>query len=388
MGNELEKQNSSMLVSGGKFIEQINAYAQQIELPFTDDEKKRVMNAIRVIDPILKDNGLSWEQMDRNNVVNVLQQVAFLKVNPSATPRECYFILRNKKSGKQDTYGKDIYVKEIEFGIEGAGNDTILRNFGVGVKDIKSYMVREGDDFTGVTFDGWEEVLPQYKPNYKSKKSLHAVYLIRKENGEIEVSISAREDVKQSLLAHIRQNGADETLLRELAKESLDTLLTDPKYVSGVIKKEKNTKGKDGKWTKETYSVPLIGLAWTSAVSSEAVVERKLRNHATRRYPKNFSHVAVNALYEETFEEERYERKTLVDADETLQIADENFEQNANKETIKTPPKKTTTKPKVETPKETLVVVAEETFVEIVEEEETIVESSSVEETEEEDWTK
>lgn len=385
MENKL--QESTMLVSSGKYIEQINNYATQVELPFTQDERIRVMNAIRVIDPILKDNGLSWDTMDRNNVVNVLQQVAFLKVNPSAMPRECYFILRNKKTGKQDQYGKDTYAKEIEFGIEGAGNDRILRSFGEDVKDVKSYIVREGDEFQGVIYDGWEEKLPVYTPKYKSKKALYAVYMIQKKStNEIVVSISEREDVKQSLLAHIRQNGADENQLRELAKESLDTLLTETKYVNGVIKKEKKSYNKDTKkWTVETYDVPLIGLAWTSAVSKEAVIERKLRNHATRRYPKNFLHADVNELYEETFEEERYP-KQIVSPDETLQIEQQIFDEKANKEVLK--PKKETVKKPVAKGEEFVVKKVEEqttqtidsTTGEVVEEEETVVEDVVIEE--------
>ena len=34
-----------------------------------------------------------------------------------------------------------------------------------------------------------------------------------------------------------------------------------------------------------------------------------MRNHATRRYPKNFSHVAIQDIYEATFEDEKYSKK-------------------------------------------------------------------------------
>jgi hypothetical protein len=268
-----------------------------------------------------------------------------------------------------------------------------LRSFGEDVKDVKSYIVREGDEFQGVIYDGWEEKLPVYTPKYKSKKALYAVYMIQKKStNEIVVSISEREDVKQSLLAHIRQNGADENLLRELAKESLDTLLTETKYVNGVIKKEKKSYNKDTKkWSVETYEVPLIGLAWTSAVSKEAVIERKLRNHATRRYPKNFLHADVNELYEETFEEERYP-KQIVSPDETLQIEQQAFDEKANKEVLKpTTPKKETVKKTVAKGEEFVVKKVEEqtthiinnvdsTTGEVVEEEEVVVEDVVIEE--------
>lgn len=313
--NKNEVKRSRLHLATRGYIRNIELLAEETDMIFTEGEKSRIMNAIRTIDPILVAEGMNWNELTQNNVETVLRQVAYLKVNPSAMPRECYFILRGVRQ-KDNTY-----KKVLEFGIEGAGNDAILRNFGVDVKEVKSYIVYEGDEFEAPYFDGWETKLPKYQPKYKSKKALFAVYLIKLNNGEIQVSITEREEAKQSLLAHIRQNGVDENKLRELEKHSLDDLLTKPEFVNAKIKTQ---------YGKER---DMIGLAWTSAVSKEAMIERKLRNLATRKFPKDFTHKDIELLYEETFEEQ-YKDGKAVNVDEIVEEIEGDFEDNANVEEI------------------------------------------------------
>lgn len=371
-GNEVVVRNE-LNIAQESFIKEIEQYSEVVGLDFTDEEKRRIGNAIRVIDPILKDAGLTWNHLDRKNVQNVLQQVAFLKVNPSAIPRECYFILRNKNLGK-DAQGKTVWGKDLEFGIEGAGNDVILRKFGVDVEEVRSYIVREGDDFTGAVMDGWDYKLPQWTPRYRSNKAKMAVYLIKhKSTGEIEVSIAHREDVKQSLFAHMRQNGVSEEELRELGSVSLDDLLTTPKYRDMTVKRTKWIKNQQGKNVEQEYDAPAIGLAWISEVSREAVIERKLRNLATRRLPKDFSHGSIKEMYEETFEDEKYNRQgsPVINHEDVLMLDENDFDENANKEVLE--PQKKSTPPKKQEPKgEKLEVKYEENTGEIYEELENI----------------
>lgn len=324
--NKEKINKSGLLLATEGYVSSIRNYAIENKLEFTEDETRRIMSAIRVVDELLRNNGLVWADLDRNNAENVLQQVAFLKLNPSATPRECYFILRNQKRG-DGSWGK-----KLEMGIEGAGNDAILRNFGLINKEIKHFIVYEGDDFTPPYYDGWEVVLPKLQPKFKSKKPLFAYYLIKKTSNEIEVAIAEREEVKRPLLAHIRQNGADENKLRELDKYSLDDLLTKDEFVNGKIEVEK-TRKVNGKITKYMDENALIGLAWTSSVSKEAMIERKLRNLATRKYPKDYSNPILQKLYEDTFEDEKYEPKTTT-AEETIENNELDFQENANVEII------------------------------------------------------
>ena len=42
--------------------------------------------------------------------------------------------------------------------------------------------------------------------------------------------------------------------------------------------------------------------------SKENMIERKMRNHAIRKYPKNLDNIYVREAYESTYEEERYNK--------------------------------------------------------------------------------
>jgi len=320
-------ESSVMLNVQNQYIDKLKAYANAIELDFNDYQKMCVQNAIRTVDPMLKQNDLSWNDLDVNNVMNVLQQIAFLGINPSAN--EVGLILRNQKQGND-------WKKVLEAQIMGNGNDTILRNFGVDVKDVKSYEVYDGDEFEGVITDGWETKLPRHIPKYKSNKVKYSVYLIRKRNGEIDVSISEREDAKISLLANAKQNGADDEVLRELSKLSIDEILSSPKWLKYEIVKTSSFKNKTtGKWEEKESRTPLFNPSYTSPISSEKMLARKLRNHAIRRYPKDFGREEIAEIYEQTFEDERYLKKNVIDHNEILEIEEKNFEETANKQPLK-----------------------------------------------------
>lgn len=341
-----QDKNSLSYVSGN-LTKELITFAENNKLTFTEEETKVVINALRSIEPVLSSQGLDWNHFNkssdlRNNLISTIQQTVFLKVNPSATPRECFFQIRNKKIEN----GKDVkYEKFLEFGIEGAGNDTILRKFGVGVKDVKSYIVYEGDEFTGVVFDGFEEKLPVFKPKMRKAgeskgKALYAVYLIMKKDGRVETAIAEREDVKQSLLAHIRQNGASEEYVSYLSNYSIDDIL-DFKVDKLTYKDKKQVWNAVYKKYVVTDVVielsKLISPAWKSAVSREKMIERKMRNHAIRRYPKDFGNANINTFYEETFEDEKYENQLnnpKETATEFIEHNDADFENTANKNTI------------------------------------------------------
>ena len=315
MENDITKKSSTMLVNSNTFIEKLRKYAELTKIDFDDYQKICVANAIRSIDPMLASSNLTWNDLDVNNVFNVLQQVAFLKLNPSAN--EIAFMTRNQKRGEK-------WIKVLESVIMSNGNDTILRNFGQDVVDFKSYEVYDGDEFSGMQMDGWETLLPKYTPKYKSKKVLYSVYLIKKSNGEIEVSIAEREDAKISLLANARTNmgkNIDEALLRELNNHTLDELLSDPKWLNFKIKENNNA--------------PLFSPAWTSSISSEKMISRKLRNHAIRRYPKNFNTTEIAELYQQTFEDEKYIKQNVIEAVDNLEIEEQTFKEEANKKPLK-----------------------------------------------------
>ena len=332
------KAESGLLRAAYTLSEQIGNFSKMNEITFSEDEKQRILNSLRTIEPMLISKGRDWTYFNtpmlRNNIINVLQQVAFLRLNPSAIPKECYFKWRNTKVGEK-------YIEFIEFGIEGMGNDTLLRNVGVGVDQVKSYIVYEGDEFSGVIYDGFEEKLPIFKPKQRKVgeargKAKYAVYLIKKKDGRVETAIAEREDVKQSLLAHIRESNRRykeiEDVIAYLADYTLDNIL-DFK----VDKKEytlTNTWGKTSGAKVKVELKDLIGPAWSSPISREKMIERKIRNHAIRPYPKDFGNKIISSLYEQTFEEEQYIKKEEIGETEIIENKELDFVEEANQEMI------------------------------------------------------
>lgn len=312
------------------YLEKISKLADENNLSFSEYQRECVANAIRTLDPIIQTSKYTWNDFEKNNVMGILNQVAFLELNPSAVPRECYFIIRNTKNQTTNEW-----YPVIEFGVEGAGNDVILKNFGE-VDRIASYIVYEGDDFEKGYVDGWDVKLPRLTRNFKSTKPELVYYLLKKKDGSTDIVYATLDDVKKSLLGHARNNGADDRLIQELDKHSVNELLdSNGKWVNHKIVKEKSVK-KGNSYVKEKYEVLLFSPAWTSPVSRDNMIERKLRNHATRKYPKNFKVPFIKEQYEETFDE-KYERTNVIDAsaEERVEKAQIEFDNKQSKEELK-----------------------------------------------------
>jgi len=325
---------SMMLIATASYIEKIESFANGIELKFTEYQKSCVANAVRTINPLITKNGYAWNNFTVDNIITTLQQVAFLEVNPSATPHECYFIVRNEKNKAGQ------WNPILEFNLEGAGNDRILLKFGQDVAELKSYIVYDQDEFTEGFMDGWNLTLPKYKRTFITNKPIKVVYLIKKTNGEIDVQYADTLDVMKSLLANAKQNLMnakdvnENKLLREIAKLGLYDVLEDEKWLDYTITKKGYGSNKD-------YQAPLFNPSYTSPISMYNMIERKLRNHATRKYPKNFNHKEVSTLYEDTFDEKYNKQGEMITAEEHVEIANTEFEE------------KTATKPLVKEVKKT-----------------------------------
>ena len=58
---------------------------------------------------------------------------------------------------------KDGYIRQFEFGIEGDGNDAILRTYGVDINKVHNcWIIREGDEFSYPSFNGLELSPPKW----------------------------------------------------------------------------------------------------------------------------------------------------------------------------------------------------------------------------------
>lgn len=265
-------------------------------------------NMIAAMFNLASRDGLQLNSFDRNEIIQILQKATMLRLNVAAEPHECYLITRNQKVGNN-------WVKKFEFGIEGDGNDKLLRKYGVDVaKTHKFWIVREHDEFTYPSFNGLEITPPTWKPKDYYSKVTKVVYPIEKTDGTIDWNIAEREEVRINLLAHINQNvmknkdytdAAKVKLSDRIANMTLDELFADQECLK------------------------IMSPAWAAPHSRESMILRKMRNNATRRYPKEFSSAFQELTYTETIDETP--RDARIDAEQAL---DAEVEQHAGTEQI------------------------------------------------------
>lgn len=268
-------------------------------------------NMIAAMFNLASRDGLQLNSFDRNEIIQILQKATMLRLNVAAEPHECYLITRNQKVGNN-------WVKKFEFGIEGDGNDKLLRKYGVDVaKTHKFWIVREHDVFTYPSFNGLEITPPTWQPKDYYSKVTKVVYPIEKTDGTIEWNISEREEVKINLLAHINQNvmknkdytdAAKAKLTERIANMTLDELFADQECLK------------------------IMSPAWAAPHSRESMILRKMRNNATRRYPKEFSSAFQELTYAETIDDTP--RDARIDAEQALEAE---VEQHAGTEQIERP---------------------------------------------------
>ena len=124
---------------------------------FDEYSKQCAMAAMTNIFQLVKDSDKikDLNNLDSSNLREIVGRVASLKLNANAVPREVYFQLRTKKVGEN-------YMQVVEMGIEGDGNDALLRNFGEDVDMVyPCWLVKEGDDFTYPRHRGVEITPPE-----------------------------------------------------------------------------------------------------------------------------------------------------------------------------------------------------------------------------------
>lgn len=292
-------------------------------LQFDDYSKQCVMASMSAIYGLVTSNKEAMESLQGSNLRQVIGQVASLKLNANAVPRECYFQLRSK----QDANGN--WHKEVELGIEGDGNDAILRQFGVGVKKVHPvWLVKEGDIFIYPKHKGMEMTPPEWEEKGESQKVIRVVYPVEMEDGNVEYLISERESVKTNLFAHVRNNLMNETFGmvkgtkkqygKEVPRTRHDATPEEKKQIDA--KKEEIYSALRECQTVEDMlaceiAKPYISAAWLD--TPESMIVRKMRNNAIKKYPKDFNAIAS---------------QSLLQMDETYQQVQEEIDENANSE--------------------------------------------------------
>lgn len=294
------------------FMPMIIAQLEKNSIQMSPYAKECVLHAISAINTVLDKAGLTWNstELDKSTVSDILVKIACFQLNAAASPREVYFQLRNVKTANKDDGGKDIWKKQVEMGIEGDGNDAILARFGRGVERVcQIWKVREGDTFVYPKYKGLDMTPPEWEPSGTGKlsKIVYPVIMAGHDGKSyVEFYISERADVIKNLIAHINNNLMNETfgIVEKRYKATPDQL-------SRIDAKKKELIAKASSMDLDSALdcpdlVPYISPAWTEPHSREAMIERKMRNNAIKKIPKDFGNGAMETMFEESDSEERH----------------------------------------------------------------------------------
>ncbi len=291
----VEKSNSAIVAS-------ITTQMEKRGLKLDNYSLECAMNAVSTIHEMLYKEGLDWNSpnLDPSNYQDIIKKVALLKLNTASSNREVYFQLRNVNIGGKNN-GK--WMKMLEMGIEGDGNDAILRTFGVDVDTVLPYWaVRENDLFEYPSYTGIEMTPPKWTPKGEGKV-VRVVYPIKLKSGAIDFRIAERADVVRNLHAHIMNNMMNETF--GICKDRYSATAEQKQQIE---QKKQEIKKKIKDLTLDELLdcpdvQPWISPSWGEPHSREAMILRKMRNNAVKKFPKNFGSAYANDTYNELSDE-------------------------------------------------------------------------------------
>lgn len=322
--NVAEKQqfNTNLSIWTNTVTDLVTRDFETCGVEFDEYSKQCAMNAMTNIYQLVKTSGVEIANMDTSNLREIVGQCASLKLNANAVPRECYFQLRRKKIGNS-------YVQTVEMGIEGDGNDAILRQFGENVDTVYPvWIVKEGDKFLYPRYKGIEVIPPEWEQIGESEKADKIVYPVKLKDGTVQYLIAERQSVKINLFAHVRNNLMNETFnLLGTKKDKYGKEVERTRYDATPEEQEqiKAEKEKIFDALRKCETVeemlecaearPYISAAWLD--TPESMIVRKMRNNAIKKFKKNYNTMA---------------QRSFLQIDETYQQAQAEIEENANQQ--------------------------------------------------------
>lgn len=282
---------------------------KQCGVEFDEYSKRCAMSAMGSIFQLVQNTDKAkMSELNMSNLREIVEQCASLKLNANAVPREVYFSLRSKQAGV-DENGRTIWQKFVEMGIEGDGNDALLRQFGNEVAKVHPcWIVKEGDEFTRPKRVGMEITPPSWEQKGLSEKVVAVVYPVQLTNGSIEYLIAERESVKTNLIAHIRNNMMNETFgfVTGTKTDKYGKKVDRTRYDATAEEKAKIKAKKEeilsavrecetlDDMLKCQSAQPYISAAWLD--TPEQMITRKLRNNAIKKFPKDMNSMANHSL--------------------------------------------------------------------------------------------
>lgn len=263
---------------------------EQCGVEFDEYSKRCAMSAMSSIFQLVQNTDKAeMGDLNTSNLREIVEQCASLKLNANAVPREVYFQLRSKQVNGE-------WKKFVEMGIEGDGNDALLRQFGNEVAKVHPcWIVKEGDEFTRPKRVGMEITPPSWEQKGLSEKVVAVVYPVQLTNGSIEYLIAERESVKTNLIAHIRNNMMNETfgVCKDRYKATPDQKQKIKEMKNQILSDVRSCETLDD-MLKCPSAQPYISAAWLD--TPEQMITRKLRNNAIKKFPKDMNSMANHSL--------------------------------------------------------------------------------------------
>lgn len=263
----------------------------EVGVPLDEDNKRCAVHAMESIFHLVTESGTEMKNLNTSNLREVVEHCASLKLDAAAMPRECYFQLRRKKNGNN-------WTASVEMGIEGAGYEAMLRNYGVNVRTVyPTWVIKDGDTFVFPKRKGLKVEPPEWEPAGKSSKVIRVVVPIMLNDGTEQYLMSDRKDVVVNLFAHIRNNLMNETFgICENRYKATDKQKDE---IAGK-KEEIYEKLRQCETVDEMLAVPearpYISAAWLD--STEAMITRKLINNCVKKFPKSLNTIAHRSALE------------------------------------------------------------------------------------------
>lgn len=276
---------------------------EQCGVEFDEYSKRCAMSAMSGIFQLVQNTDKAeMSDLNTSNLREIVEQCASLKLNANAVPREVYFQLRSKQINGE-------WKKVVEMGIEGDGNDALLRQFGNEVAKVHPcWIVKEGDEFTRPKRVGMDITPPSWEQKGLSEKVVAVVYPVQLTNGSIEYLISERESVKTNLISHIRNNMTNKTFgfvtgtKTDKYGKKVDRTIYDatPEEKAKIKAKKEEILSEVREcetlddMLKCPSAQPYISAAWLD--TPEQMITRKLRNNAIKKFPKDMNSMANHSL--------------------------------------------------------------------------------------------
>lgn len=263
---------------------------EQCGVEFDEYSKRCAMSAMSGIFQLVQNTDKAeMSDLNTSNLREIVEQCASLKLNANAVPREVYFQLRSKQINGE-------WKKVVEMGIEGDGNDAMLRQFGNDVAKVHPcWIVKEGDEFIRPKRVGMEITPPSWEQKGLSEKVVAVVYPVQLTNGSIEYLIAERESVKTNLIAHIRNNMMNETfgICKDRYKATPEQKQKIKEMKNQILSDVRSCETLDD-MLKCPSAQPYISAAWLD--TPEQMITRKLRNNAIKKFPKDMNSMANHSL--------------------------------------------------------------------------------------------